>query len=254
MFDRSNPSTPTQVRRPNYIGIADQKESKYYSPKQLDHQSKDSMNMCESQHSYGSQNEVIQHVNDKISHNIVENIRELAGSPQRGVYTWKDCSPSSVTTYAPAMGCENKYQSNPRQQTLYEHYYSNPTSPIQQIFSNAVPKSVVHSVTRSGVPVLPPLPPSQIKNQSTMMTSIIPSASENKQKPLALSRGLNMTETDVTDSDFNIRNTEHNKDSNTNKPTTGDISRSRIETNVSKAVTPTTDRGKVYDINYEISV
>lgn len=71
------------------------------------------------------------------SNNTVDNIRELANSPQRGVYMWKDTSPG----YPP-----------PQHPDLYR---SNPTSPTQQAYA---PRPY-HPAMRGGVPVYPPQSP-----------------------------------------------------------------------------------------------
>lgn len=72
------------------------------------------------------------------SNNTVDNIRELANSPQRGVYMWKDTSPGYPPPQHP------------------DFYRSNPTSPTQQGY--AAPRTY-HPALRGGVPVYPPQSP-----------------------------------------------------------------------------------------------
>lgn len=97
------------------------------------------------------------------TNNTIDNIRELAGSPQRGVYMWKDNSPGFNNSNPPpgvfgtnAVGTNYQQQhssTTPRptqqqqqhsQQNIdynvhydnYHHHQSNPTSPTQQIQYN----------------------------------------------------------------------------------------------------------------------
>lgn len=103
--------------------------------------------------------------------NTVDNIRELAGSPQRGAYTWKDNSPNSF------------YQ----HRTTYDHYRSNPTSPTQRTYYPAL---------RGGVPVYPPPQSPQVKRKnSNVMSVAAPSAStssinDGRRRPVSFVRAL----------------------------------------------------------------
>lgn len=97
---RSNPSTPTQPRRPDFIGVPPS-SGQYYEQR--------SGGMIQQeppmQHGYGgspqrrfmSEGELVRQEQAQLSYqrsnNTVDNIRELANSPQRGVYMWKDTSP-----------------------------------------------------------------------------------------------------------------------------------------------------------------
>lgn len=64
------------------------------------------------------------------SNNTVDNIRELAGSPQRGVYMWKDTSPG-FNNSAGTIGGATQFMQQPQQPPQYDihHHRSNPTSP-----------------------------------------------------------------------------------------------------------------------------
>jgi len=119
---RSNPPTPTQTGRPDFIGLVQhggggiqyarpQHQPNYY----------DSYNVPN-----GEQRRILSEgelLYDRQYHAAVPNvaressgpIRELASSPQRGVYMWKDNSPTS------AVG---------------SYFHSNPTSPIQHNMMN----------------------------------------------------------------------------------------------------------------------
>lgn len=91
------------------------------------------------------------------SNNTVDNIRELAGSPQRGVYMWKDTSPGYsnnqppgppgvfITNHQDRNTISNTTRHPQNQQLLmgqpdynqqydiHHHHRSNPTSPTQQM-------------------------------------------------------------------------------------------------------------------------
>ncbi|CRL04801.1 CLUMA_CG017856, isoform B [Clunio marinus] len=125
---RSNPGTPTQVRRPDFIYVANQQQQQQQQQPGLNyydfpiHQQTSNQMMIHQQQQQGqiglpsypngspqrrflSEGELLsrtasnglsignelQYVNR--TNNTVDNIRELAGSPQRGVYNWKDNSP-----------------------------------------------------------------------------------------------------------------------------------------------------------------
>lgn len=116
---RSNPGTPTGIRRPDFIGVAPPNGSHYEegSP----------------QRRFLSEGELLGPIYPRGGPNhTVDNIRELAGSPQRGVYRWKDTSPSCPHHSGPP---------------IYDNYRSNPTSPTQRGY---------YGVPRGGVPVYPP--------------------------------------------------------------------------------------------------
>lgn len=107
------------------------------------------------------------------SNNTVDNIRELANSPQRGVYMWKDTSPG----YAPPVPHSDFYRSNP-------------TSPTQQAIYNA-PRSY-HPVIRGGVSVYPPQSP-QVHRKPQMgapPSNIV----DARRRPMSFVRALEMSD------------------------------------------------------------
>ncbi len=108
------------------------------------------------------------------SNNTVENIRELAGSPQRGAYTWKDNSPNSFHQH----------------RSTYDHYRSNPTSPTQRTYYPAL---------RGGVPVYPPPSPQVKRKNSNTVPSNASSSStssvvDSRRRPASFVRALEMSE------------------------------------------------------------
>lgn len=104
-FHRSNPSTPTQPRRPDFIGIAanHHQPPQYYDYQQTQNSHHAHRPMMANSQNYGSPQRRFMSEGELVrqeaqlsyprSNNTVDNIRELANSPQRGVYMWKDTSP-----------------------------------------------------------------------------------------------------------------------------------------------------------------
>lgn len=150
------------------------------------------------------------------SNNTVDNIRELANSPQRGVYMWKDTSPG----YPPPA------QHHP------DFYRSNPTSPTQQSYAAPPPSRTYHPAMRGGVPVYPPPASPQVHRKPMLgaNTSALPVV-DNRRRPMSFVRALEMTDS-VEMTSQNSQCTAH---SMTQRPSTP-------------------DRTSVYDMNYEISV
>ncbi|XP_023288920.1 palmitoyltransferase ZDHHC5 [Orussus abietinus] len=232
---RSNPGTPTQVRRPNFIDVSE--APNFYEA----HQGNGGGNVIvgsrySPQRRFLSESELIRQGNEHPyarTNNTVDNIRELAGSPQRGVYTWKDNSPgsyppsSSVTTSAGMTGPRQPLAQ--RTAPTYDYYRSNPTSPTQQPYSNT-PRSAYHPAVRGGVPVLPPPHQSpQVKRKASMATPTTPTSGDARRRPLSFVRALEMTDS--------MEMVSAPGDTRGQRPTT-----------------PTPDRASVYDMNYEISV
>ncbi|KAF6206636.1 hypothetical protein GE061_017872 [Apolygus lucorum] len=172
---RSNPGTPTQPRRPDFIGVTGNGNGvggTYYdfrggggggggeaSP-QRRFLSEGELLRGEPQH-YGRTN------------NTVDNIRELAGSPQRGVYTWKDTSPNTYTQQGRAPS--------------YDHFRSNPTSPTQRggYYQGPPPP-------RGVVAVYPPPQQSPQVKRKNMTTPVTPS--DNRRRPMSFVRALEMSD------------------------------------------------------------
>lgn len=113
------------------------------------------------------------------TNNTVDNIRELASSPQRGMYLWKDTSPSVRTP---------QVNTNTNQ---YEHFRSNPTSPTQRVYYPAL---------RGGVQVFPPGTHQSpaVKRKANMPLSTAPPTSsqtiDNRRRPMSFVRALEMSE------------------------------------------------------------
>lgn len=201
---RSNPGTPTQPRRPDFIGVnttnTNQPGQVYYDfPMQHQqslppHQQQTQQQQQQSQQQQPQQQQLpLNHLNGGIrmsqqqsyvspqrrflsegelvrqgselsyakSNNTVDNIRELAGSPQRGVYMWKDTSPGYSNNQTPgppgvfitnhqdrnninASAAATRQHSQNQQLLMSQpdynnqqfdilHHRSNPTSPTQQM-------------------------------------------------------------------------------------------------------------------------
>ncbi|KAG5889128.1 hypothetical protein JTB14_034185 [Gonioctena quinquepunctata] len=174
---RSNPSTPTQPRRPDFIGVVYQNQTPHY----YDFQPQDNpvqrqmmpQNYGSSpQRRFMSEGELVRQeaqLSYPRSNNTVDNIRELANSPQRGVYMWKDTSPG----YPPS-----------------DFYRSNPTSPTQQTYTTA-PRTY-HPAARGGVPVYPPQSPQVHRKQLGAGTPTVP---DNRRRPMSFVRALEMSDT-----------------------------------------------------------
>ncbi|XP_063990357.1 palmitoyltransferase ZDHHC8 [Diachasmimorpha longicaudata] len=224
---RSNPGTPTQVRRPDYIGVTE-------TPTYYDVQHHNNMPVGPNgsgvpgyspQRRFLSESELIRSNDHHYArtNNTVDNIRELAGSPQRGVYMWKDHSPSAY----PSVQVPHPTLASMQRPPPYDYYCSNPTSPTQQPYNP--PRAAYHPATRGGVPVFPPHQSPQVKRK-TMATPTTPTSNDARRRPMSFVRALEMT------------------DSMEMVAVPGDNRSNQRPT------TPTPDRGSVYDMNYEISV
>lgn len=242
---RSNPSTPTQVRRPDFIGVNE--TPTYYDVQQGNNPG---VNVASSvvtgysspQRRFLSEGELVRQNTDHSysrTNNTVDNIRELAGSPQRGVYMWKDNSPGSYPGPPPAGGATSggmPHQSpSQRPPPPYDYYRSNPTSPTQQPqYTTNPPRVAYHPAMRGGVPVFPPHQPHQSpqvkRKAATMATPTTPTSRE--RRPMSFVKALQNVE--LADS---MEMVSAPNDSRSQRPTT-----------------PTPDRASVYDMNYEISV
>lgn len=115
---RSNPGTPTQPRRPDYIGVSGSgsgpvasaaqpsSSSSYYQHHHHHHhhpyQGSHECAEASPQRRFLSEGELLRDSGTNADipppyprpNNTVDNIRELASSPQRGVYMWKEASPN----------------------------------------------------------------------------------------------------------------------------------------------------------------
>ncbi|XP_066595048.1 palmitoyltransferase ZDHHC8 isoform X2 [Prorops nasuta] len=226
---RSNPGTPTQVRRPDFIGVTE--APTYYEVQQTNNSM---MNVppgmvpgYSPQRRFLSESELVRQGTEhpySRTNNTVDNIRELARSPQRGVYMWKDNSPGS---YPPPVPGGQMHQSPSQRPPPYDYYRSNPTSPTQQTYNAPRP---YHPALRGGVPVFPPHHQSpQGKRKASMATPTTPTSGDNRRRPMSFVRALEMTDS--------MEMVSAPSDNRNQRPTT-----------------PTPDRASVYDMNYEISV
>lgn len=226
---RSNPSTPTQPRRPDFIGVV-------YAPNQPTAGSYYEFQPAEAgpvgrgpgsqgqnhvqyhggspQRRFMSEGELVrqeQQLSYPRSNNTVDNIRELANSPQRGVYMWKDQSPG----YPPSA-----------QQP--DFYRSNPTSPTQQqMYAPQSTTRTYHPAMRGGVAVYPPSP--QIHRKLGASTPTV--VADNRRRPMSFVRALEMSD----NVDMSPQGSQCSSHPMTQRPSTP-------------------DRTSVYDMNYEISV
>lgn len=200
------------------------------------------------------------------TNNTVDNIRELAGSPQRGVYMWKDNSPGFNGNHQPQFPGQPNIinRTQPNSQHEYNqhndpyHHRSNPTSPTQHLQyttnnigqryppmqSNASGGPYNPAIPRGGVSVFPPQPSPQIKRKAT------------PTRPISFVRALEMTDSmEMTAMNGgNCEQQQQQQQSNQSR-NNGPISNtSGGQTNMQRSTTPTPDRQSVYDMNYEISV
>lgn len=163
------------------------------------------------------------------ANNTSDNIRELAGSPQRGVYMWKDTPSNSYTQHQQQQQQQQQQQSRMPSSGPYDFYRSTPTSPTQQQQPQYRPAH--YPPVRGGVPVLPPAQSPQLKRKN-MATPTTPTSCDARRRPMSFVRALEMS------------------DSMENSSNTAGTPRTEHR----RGTTPTPDRASVYDMNYEISV
>jgi hypothetical protein len=218
---RSNPSTPTQPRRPDFIGVSANHQPGQYYDFQAHPNSGPRPPMSQGygspQRRFMSEGELVRQeaqLSYPRSNNTVDNIRELANSPQRGVYMWKDTSPG----YPP-----------PAQHP--DFYRSNPTSPTQQAYVAPRP---YHPAVRGGVAVYPPQSPQEYPcpqvHRKGPLGAGTPTVTDNRRRPMSFVRALEMSDS--------VELTAPNSQCSAHMP--------------QRPSTP--DRTSVYDMNYEISV
>ncbi|XP_071554132.1 palmitoyltransferase ZDHHC8-like isoform X2 [Temnothorax nylanderi] len=238
---RSNPGTPTQVRRPDFIGVNE--APTYYDIQQGNNTGVGVPGTVitgySPQRRFLSESELVRQGTDhpySRTNNTVDNIRELAGSPQRGVYMWKDNSPGSYPGPPPGGTVSGAPHQSPshRPPPPYDYYRSNPTSPTQQSqYTTNAPRAAYHPAMRGGVPVFPPYQPHQSpqvkRKATTMATPTTPTSGDARRRPMSFVRALEMTDS--------MEMVSAPNDPRSQRPTT-----------------PTPDRASVYDMNYEISV
>jgi palmitoyltransferase ZDHHC5/8 len=338
LISRSNPSTPTQPRRPDFIGVNQSMnqvgatyydfpmqhiqglppQHPYYQQQQQQQQQQQHQQMIhhnggrpQLQHPQQQQTQqnVIYHGSPQRrflsegellrqgaelsyarTNNTVDNIRELAGSPQRGVYMWKgDTSPGFGNQPAPVFGNAGLVQQqatliNQRQQlqqqnnTLYDYndiqqHRSNPASPTQQqqqyqqqqqsinggqSQQQQQPRPVInayHPALRGGVPVFPPAAPSpQLVKRKAVTTA--PTRPMSFVRALEMADALEMTSTANSNNGDQQMNSHLLKSNGPQAIPTGNNNlmggNGGLNNSNNKDTTP--DRASVYDMNYEISV
>lgn len=212
---RSNPGTPTQVRRPDFIYAANQQQQQqqqaglsYYDfPMHQQQQNQMMLHQQQSQNGlplypngspqrrFLSEGELLSRttsnglsIGNELSYvnranNTVDNIRELAGSPQRGVYNWKDNSPPGQNP----MAMSAMYGGQPQLQQIQQ-------PPQQQMNTN-----------NNGMLVMgrPPLPINQqqqyLQNQNINMT-VVTTAQQQQQPNIRQSNVSNIINNIVANS------------------------------------------------------
>lgn len=207
------------------------------------------------------------------NNNTVDNIRELAGSPQRGVYNWKDNSPPGQNPSSSVMyNVQPQQQPQPQQQSLVMGRPPLPTSQqqylqqnqnmavvtssqqqpiisrqsnVSNIINNIVANSSAggasyHPALRGGVQVFPP---AQITNASPQVKR-----KQTPTRPISFVRALEMANSiEMT----NVQQGQPQQQQSIEQQMQQvDLNKSNSE----QQQLP--DRGSVYDmgVNYEISV
>lgn len=303
---RSNPGTPTQVRRPDFIYAANQQQQQaglnYYDfpmhqqpPNQMmihPQQSQSGLPLYPNgspQRRFLSEGELLSRttsnglsIGNELSYvnrtnNTVDNIRELAGSPQKGVYNWKDNSPPGYTNpgqipmgtamYGVAPGQPQQQQPNfsnnfigrpplPSSQPQQYHQIPNmavvtsaqqqqqqPPNVRQSNVSNIINNIVANSANTSNYhPAL--------RGGVQVFPPQIPASPQVKRKqtptrPISFVRALEMANSlEMSNTNYQQQNQQQQGDQpNVNVPTS--------EANPAQQIV---DRGSIYDTNYEISV
>ncbi|KAL5276899.1 ZDHHC8 family protein [Megaselia abdita] len=337
---RSNPGTPTQPRRPDFIGVQQQNSQQpspmYYEyataglhhglppqhpqpptiqqiQQQQQHMQQRAAQMQQQQQQqqqqqYGgspqrrflSEGELLRQGGGSElsyanrSNNTVDNIRELAGSPQRGVYMWKDTSPG-FNNSAGTIGGATQFMQQPQQPPQYDihHHRSNPTSPTivatQQPpiqIQTSQPYMIRYSgsgtlqqppqqppqngggggggyqpALRGGIAVFPPNPQQQPPQQNSVITVPSPQIKRKQTptRPISFVRALEMTDSMEMQSIDNRSNggiSLPNKSGNTSNQQQQQQQQQQAQQpqQQNRSTTPTPDRASVYDMNYEISV
>lgn len=198
---RSNPGTPTQVRRPDFIYVANQQQQQpglTYYDFPMHQQPQNQMMMHQQQVQSGlpplypngspqrrflSEGELLSRTTSNglsiggeltyvnRNNNTVDNIRELAGSPQRGVYNWKDNSPPGQ---------------NPSSSAMYNVVSAQQSQQQQQQMSMAQNNLVM------GRPPLPSMQQQQQYLQQNQNMNVVTSSQQQQQQPI-ISRQSNVS-------------------------------------------------------------
>lgn len=200
------------------------------------------------------------------NNNTVDNIRELAGSPQRGVYNWKDNSPpgynNSSQVGSGMYGAvplqqppnNNNFTGRPPLPTQQQQQYiqnqniivansqqqqpnvrqSNVSNIINNIVANSANSSNYHPAIRGGVQVFPP-------NVTQIPASPQVKRKQTPTRPISFVRALEMSNS--------IEMTNTNYQQGQQQGDQIDVSKPGSE-----KTQQIVDRGSIYDTNYEISV
>uniref|UniRef100_A0A8D8L9E3 Palmitoyltransferase n=1 Tax=Culex pipiens TaxID=7175 RepID=A0A8D8L9E3_CULPI len=204
------------------------------------------------------------------SNQTVDNIRELAGSPQRGVYMWKNDTSPGFSNVNPQLSQAQQpgpgvfvSMAQSAAAGVYQNQPSPTTAPQQsssyggvsaaryqlqqaQQSQTAAAAAGYHPALRGGVPVFPPQPP--IVTTTAQSQSIggpqAPSPQIKRKatptRPMSFVRALEMTDS---------------LEMNPTGQAGGQDGSSQQGGGTGRATTPTPpDRASVYDMNYEISV
>lgn len=303
---RSNPGTPTQVRRPDFIYAANQQQQQQqaglnYYDFPMHQQAASQMMMHQQQSQSGlppytnnspqrrflSEGELLARtgnnglsIGNELSYvnrnnNTSDNIRELAGSPQRGVYNWKDNSPPGVynnqnqmpmgtAMYGVAPANQQMANSNNWRPPL-------PTTQQQQYMQNQNMTAVTSAQLQQQQQ--PPQANVRQSNVSNIINNIVASSANTSNYHPALRGGVQVFPPQVPASPQVKRKQTPTRPisfvralelSNSIEMTNAGFQQPGESTDANKAgseVNPNmqqtqqiVDRGSIYDTNYEISV
>lgn len=201
------------------------------------------------------------------TNNTVDNIRELAGSPQRvgstiALYNWKDASPPAYNQPAGYQATNQHHASNPSHQFLgrpplplnQQQYLHNQNHEIATSQQQSIPRqgnvsnivnnigatlaqtSGYHPAARGGVQVFPP----QIPTSPQVLKKQTPTRPLSFAKALEISNSIEMTNPNYQQAGEQADANKKSDDMHPNNQKTQQI----------------VDRGSIYeyDTNYEISV
>jgi palmitoyltransferase ZDHHC5/8 len=305
---RSNPGTPTQVRRPDFIYVANQQQQQqqaglnYYdfpmhqqqqNPMLMHQQSQPGLPPYTNgspQRRFLSEGELLSRngLSNELSYvnrnnNTVDNIRELAGSPQRGVYNWKDNSPPGfINPNQMPMGATAMYSVAPGQQiqaqpvnTSNNQFMGRPPLPTSQQQQQQYLQNQNMIAVTSAQQQIQQQPGVRQSNVSSIINNIVansanassyhpalrggvqvfppqvPASPQVKRKqtptrPISFVRALEMANS-IEMTNTNYQQSQQQGEAESNK--------SASEMNPSVQQTQQiVDRGSIYDTNYEISV
>lgn len=216
------------------------------------------------------------------NNNTVDNIRELAGSPQRGVYNWKDNSPPGQNPNAmytvvapnqqqqqPQMQMGNNLvmgrpplptSSQQQQQYIQQAVVTSQSQPISRqsnvsnIINNIVANSstagsggagagAYHPALRGGIQVFPP----QINASPQVKRKQTPTRPISFVRALEMANSIEMT---------NVQQGQQQQQQQIQQQQSIEQQMQQVDLNKSNNEQQIPDRGSVYDmgVNYEISV